>query len=112
MVGPDLQAELGLWGIFKNHHQIKVESPGDGGGKGDDPDDEYHEPGAALGDLALERPPDGQESANKDKIKNINFCKRFPTYHFGTIMANTFITDNNIQVTIKTAVTYCAVGIL
>lgn len=73
VIGPDLQAEFGLRGIFEDDHQIEVESPGDGGGEGDDPDDEYHKPGAALGDLALERPPDCQESGNKDNIYTFIF---------------------------------------
>lgn len=62
-VGPDLDADLDVGGVGEDDYQVEEDGPRDGGGQGNEPDEQNHDAGSALGDLALERPPYRQESA-------------------------------------------------
>lgn len=64
---PHFQTQEDIRRIVEDDHQVEEQGPGDRRGEGDYPDDEDHEAGPPLGDLALEGPPDCKKSADKRK---------------------------------------------
>lgn len=57
--------------VVEHYDEVEEEHPGSGDADGEDPDENYHHACAALGDLAFQGPPNGQESVTR-KI-NVNF---------------------------------------
>ena len=66
-VGPDIETESNVGVVVEYHYQIEEKDPGSGDTDGEDPDKDDHHSRAALGDLALQGPPNGQESVTKKK---------------------------------------------
>lgn len=61
-VRPNIKAEPYVGVIVEYHNQVEEEDPWSRDADGEDPDEDDHHSRAAFGDLALQRPPNGQES--------------------------------------------------
>lgn len=65
---PDFDAKLYVGNVAVDVHQVKNEQPWDGDGKGDAPNKHDQDASPSFGDLAFERPPNGQKSGNKKVV--------------------------------------------